>query len=221
MSTYLRQSPLHDLMAPLDPVWIEIHSMRIPKRFKDPAAELESVGDLALCDISALRKMAVAGPGAGAWLVGQGLTIPKCIYDYAPLGDNEGIVIRVSSGKYFLEDGLHETKIPVLKQALGDGKGDAYPVERQDTGFLLCGLRALLVLAQTCSVDFESEPEHLVMSRVAGVSCSILPRRCDIGWAIRIWCAPSFGHYLGEQLLEILKSLDGKAVGIDSVRDIL
>ncbi len=220
MATYTRQSPLHALMETLNPEWIEIQAMRVPKTIGDAAAETAAVTDLALCDVSALRKFGAKGVGAPAWLEGRGVRLPNAIYDYEPLGDG-GAIMRVTADEFFLEEGLQGERVATLKAALGGGQGGAYPVERQDAGFLLCGARALEVLSQTCAIDFDTEPEHVVMSRVAGVSCTILPRRIDAAWMIRLWCSPSFAHYLGGQLLEITHDCGGVPVGLDSIKHLL
>jgi sarcosine oxidase, subunit gamma len=207
-------------METLNPEWVEVQAMRVPKRIGDAAAETAAVTDLALCDVSALRKFGVKGRGAPAWLEGRGVRLPTAIYDYESLGDG-GTIMRVTADEFFLEEGLSGDRVSTLKSALGGGQDGAYAVERQDAGFLLSGSRALEVIAQTCAIDFDTEPDHVVMSRVAGVSCTVLARRIDAGWIIWLWCSPSFAHYLGGQLLEITRDRNGLPVGLDSIKHLL
>ena len=38
-ATSIRRSPVHDCLEELNPVWAEIHHMKVPLRFKDEATE--------------------------------------------------------------------------------------------------------------------------------------------------------------------------------------
>ena len=55
------------------------------------------------------------------------------------------------------------------------------------------------------------------MTRVAGVSCMLLPLKDSAG--LRIWCEASLGQYLWDTLLEIVRELGGMPVGWQAIRD--
>ena len=41
-SSSIRRSPVHDCLEELNPVWAEIHNMKVPLRFKDAAGETQA-----------------------------------------------------------------------------------------------------------------------------------------------------------------------------------
>ena len=129
--------------------------------------------------------------------------------------------MRVASDEFFLEDGIDGTTVWDIKSTLADALGGVYAVERQDAGILLTGERGIQVLAQTCSYDWTSGESHLVMTRVAGVSCAVLPEVVGDLSIFHIWCAASYGLYLWGDLLEIVRDLEGIPVGIESVQDLI
>ena len=116
---------------------------------------------------------------------------------------------------FFIEDTLDACTVPTLSEALTHPCDRCCAVQRQDAGLVLTGRQASHVMAQTCAIDFHSPPERTVMSRVAGVSCMILP--LNDARAIRIWCGASYGIYLWETLLDIVRDLGGAPVGLDSL----
>ncbi len=55
------------------------------------------------------------------------------------------------------------------------------------------------------------------MTRVAGVSCMILPLQAEEAPSFRFWLDPSYGSYLWEALLEIVRHQSGDAIGLDTL----
>jgi hypothetical protein len=94
-----------------------------------------------------------------------------------------------------------------------------WPVRREDAAFLLCGERALQVLAQACSYDFRGAAGTFVMTRVAIVSCSILVEGGLVEGdaagvpVYHLWAAASYGPYLWDELLAIVRDCGGGPVG--------
>ncbi len=70
------------------------------------------------------------------------------------------------------------------------------------------------MLAQTCACEFESAGEQLVMTRVALVSCTVLPVYLGGERGFRLWFSPAYGVYLWESLLAIVRELGGSPLGI-------
>ena len=192
-----------------------------PVHFGDPEAEAAIAPVLALADRGTIPRIGLKGPDAIGWARAQGIPVPDEIYGWTRTARG-GLSVRVGSGELFLE-GPHAA---AAEEGLaGAPSGTAcWPVRREDAAFLLCGERALQVLAQACSYDFRGAAGTFVMTRVAMVSCSILvegglAERClaegDAGGApvYHLWAAASYGPYLWDELLAIVRDCGGGPVG--------
>lgn len=209
---YLRRSALHSELEKRKPVWGTLHGMEVPLHYGSEQSESASMRELALCDVSALFKLGIKGRNAETWLRNQSIPIPEEIYAWQEF--ENGLIIRVAQDEFFLEDSFIGGKIAELSRILGQGEAGVYRVERQDTGLLLSGNRSQEVLAQTCSYPFNNHKEKLVMTRVALVSCSILPMNVSGVETYRIWFNAAHGIYLWNSLTEIVEELEGKTVGV-------
>ena len=196
-----------------------------PVHFGDPEAEAAIAPVLALADRGTIPRIGLKGPDAIGWARAQGIPVPDEIYGWTRAAGG-GLSVRVGSGELFLE-GPHAT---AAEEGLaGAPSGTAcWPVRREDAAFLLCGERALEVLAQACSYDFRGAAGAFVMTRVAMVSCSILVEGglADGGLAevdgeedaagapvYHLWAAASYGLYLWDELLAIVRDCGGGPVG--------
>lgn len=167
---------------------------------------------LGICDVSGLQKLGVKGPDAAAWLHSLGIDVPAKILDSNSLPPG-GVIVRLGRDEFFLEDDIANTALPRLMTKADAHRGDMYRVEHDEATFLLVGDRATQVLAQTCAINFrEVVPQQVVFTRVAGVSCSVLPALADIP-TYRFWVDPSYAVYLWKTLVEICESLDGRVIG--------
>jgi sarcosine oxidase subunit gamma len=214
-----RSSPVHDVLDDLKPVWGSIHGMRVALSFGVPEAEKRLLSELALCDVSCLPKVGLRGPAALAWLGDQGIPIPETTYEATRLGGG-GLVIRTDRDEVFLEDGLQGQVIAELNDRIPMKEADVFRVERVDASFVLSGAKAHLVLAETCGFNFKGH-DRLVMTRLAGVSCSILPIQIAEGTGFRIWVDNSYAVYLWQALTEIVRDLGGNTVGVESISNSL
>ncbi len=210
-----RASPIHDLLEHLQPQWGEVQRMAVALSFQAPEVERSRIQDLALCDFSCLPRMALKGPGAVDWLEQAGIRVPKGLYEYSRW-NGEGLVLRTDRQEVFLEDGPMGDGISQLTERHASGASSVYRVERQDTSFLLSGARTNEVLVETCGHDFRQPGSRLVMTRVAGVSCALLPLVTANVPGFRIWLDCSYAIYLWKALLEIIHDRGGDAVGIAS-----
>jgi len=211
-SSSLRRSPVHDSLEELNPVWTQIHDMKIPLRFNNAASESQLKTELSLCDLSCLPKMGVKGPEALAWLAQARIPVPENVYGCCSLGDG-GLVIRTERHEVFLEDGRDSHNVSELEHGLRSSSSGVYLVRRQDASFLLTGSRCNSVLRETCGVDFSEPPDGIVMTRVAGVSCMVLPLQAEETPAFRFWLDPSYGSYFWEALLSVVQQAGGTAAG--------
>lgn len=196
-NTLTRQSPLHALIASAS----------------FPAGELqaERAKCVGLCDQSLLEKWGLRGSGAAAWLASQGIDVPDSIYASNSLSEG-GLIVRVGDDEFFLEAASTEQSLAVLRTALPERAG-CTAIPREEAAFLLTGHRSRELLAQTCGHPLADSPAgKLVFTRVAGVSCGVLPQRGDETIVYRLWLDPSFAIYLWETLLEIALELGGGAI---------
>jgi len=216
MITTTKRSPCHDALEHLKPAWGKFHDMPVALHFGKPETEGERIKSLALCDISVVPRMGLKGAGAAAWLKTQGLSIPENIYDWLPTG-NGGLIARTGGDEFFFESGLDGELTPRLLANLDSKTAAVYRVIRQDAALVLIGQNSNAVLAETCGVDFSKPESRMVFSRVAGVSCSLLPFEVSGIPAFRIWFDNSYGRYLFETLLSIIRDLGGDVVGLEAL----
>jgi len=215
-SSSIRRSPVHDCLEELNPVWAEIHGMKVPLRFKDAASETKLKTELSLCDLSCLPKMSVKGPETLAWLVETRIPVPERVYGHCLLEDGS-LVIRADRQEVFLEDGPASHRVSAFERELSSHPLGVYLVRRQDAAFQLTGVRSSVVLRETCGIDFSKPPDGVVMTRVAGVSCMVLALPAEETPAFRFWLDPSYGSYLWDALLEIVREYGGDAIGLDAL----
>lgn len=207
-------SPVHDLIARHQPRWATIAEMCAAADFGDPAADAETARKLGLCDVSALTRVLVKGAGAKAALEAHRVMIPAAVYDVAEV-EGGGIVLRTGGSEYILEDGP-QGALSAAIVASHTPKPDLVIHARQDASFLLSGGGALDVLLQTCGYDFSRREHKLVYTRVAGVSCGVLPRTLNRVDVFQLWLDPSFAPYLWETLEEIVHEAGGRHVGVSA-----
>ena len=211
-----RRSAVHACLERLGAVWDEREgavregAVR-PVHFGDPEAEAAIAPVLALADRGALPRVGLKGPDAIEWARAQGIPVPDEIYGWTRVARG-GLSVRVGSGELFLE-GPHAAAAEEGLARAPSGTA-CWPVRREDAAFLLCGERALEVLAQACSYDFRGAAGTFVMTRVAMVSCSILAEG-DAGGApvYHLWTAASYGPYLWDELHAIVRDCGGGPVG--------
>ncbi len=198
-----RRSPVHHLLEPTATVWGRLAGAPVALRLGPAEEESAAAKALALCDVSALPKVGIRGPAAEAFLRGQGVELPPATYDVLPHAG--GLVVRLGSADFFFEGG-DMSRFDTMPPGV-------YRVERQDATFLLCGSRALEVLAQLCSYDFRAAPRRLVLTRAGGVNCGVLPDQVNGIALFRFWVDPTFAVSFWEMLAEIAGELGGRVVG--------
>jgi glycine cleavage system aminomethyltransferase T len=209
--SYPRRTPVHAVLESLAPEWGERFDMTVALGFAEPEQETRRLAELGLADLSALRRVGLKGPAAEAWLRNHGYPAPGAIYECQRL--DGGLVIRVDTLEFLIEDGLGGGPAVDLAEALGPGADGAFRVERQDCSLLIAGDRALEVFAQTCGVNLAEMGDAFFKTRIALCSCSV--KRDDLAAvpAWRLWLEPSYAEYLWTALLEIVTELGGGAVG--------
>ncbi len=131
------------------------------------------------------------------------------------VGGAGGVLVRVGGDEVIAESGAgDDALVGRLEKALAvDGHEaekmmEVYRVEQAGCTFLLGGERVGRVWAQTCGVNVIEEPvDRIFYTRVAGMSCGIIPEMQDGARVYRIWTDYSFGPALWETLAGIGREL--------------
>ena len=208
-----RRSPIHDWLASRQPDWGLVGGMPIALRLRDEETEQAAMQTLGLSDLSGPEKLGVRGPDAESWLADQAVEIPPDIYESRRLADG-GFIVRIATDEFLLESGFANESVRALVARLDAQTGALWRVPRQEATFLLVGSRALDVLSQTCGFDFHHAPQlHLVLTRVASVSCGVFPDSVPHTSAFRFWVDYTYAIYLWEELVKICEDLNGSVIG--------
>ncbi len=203
----VRQSPIHHLLNASQSEWGTIPSGPITLKFTSEEAEGATSQNLGLSDLSTLAKLGVNGASSESWLREQGIMIPARVYETGRLEDG-GLICRWAAEEFFLESGPGHRVVPSVSDSLRAGVPDVFRVDREEASFLLTGQRALEVLSQTCGIDLrEAALGQLILTRVAGAVCGVLPERVQDVPAFRLWTDPSYAVYLWETLVTICEEL--------------
>lgn len=145
------------------------------------------------------------GPGAADWLRSLAFPVPQAANSWMPCAAGEGFLARLGSSEFFLD--APAAVIAKLDAARANALPGVYPVLRADAAFLLEGAGAPDILAQVCNVNFaalELNGSPIVMTLMIGVGVLVLPQQSGVGRHYRVWCDPSFGEYLEEQVRAII-----------------
>jgi sarcosine oxidase subunit gamma len=212
-----RVGPIHEQLAALKPRWTTFAEMPFAADFGNAAGEHEVAARLGLCDVSALQRMVVKGPGAYEFLLSRGFWVPDLVYGHFRQADG-ALIVRTGGAEFFVEDGWIGGRVESLRQAIVAGVAGVYAVPRQDVSLVISGSAALALFSETCSYNFRDSGFDFVMTGVAGVSCSILPRQLGVVRAWQLWADGTYGPYLWETLLEVARDLGGDVVGTDVMR---
>jgi heterotetrameric sarcosine oxidase gamma subunit len=207
--TITATSPVHHLLERHNPTWGRVGDMAIALDVADAA----HADDVALCDVSALAKVGIKGEGAAAWLAAQAVDAPDALFEVRALDDG-GTVVKVAGDEFFLESAPSGETVARIEAALADAPANVMRLERSGATFILSGRRVHEALQQTCGVNLAEEPSGRVLySRVAGVSCGILPQMLGERKVFRLWLDGSYADYLWEQFEQIVSELGGGIVG--------
>lgn len=213
MTPTARISPLAQVVADRRPELGTVQGMAIPARF--PAERDTWKTAIGICDLSALVRAGLKGPGAEAWLAARHVPVPAAPNSWIRFGG--GLVARLARTEFLIEDGFHDAAAIRLRGELQPGEPGVYPVIRQDCALALAGPAVPELLVQTCNVDFAAQPvtEPIVtLTQMVGVGVTVLrDDRGDVP-CYRVWCDGTMGPYLWETLSGIAEELGGGPVGV-------
>ena len=196
----LRKSPLHDVIATMQPEW-GVHN-DMPTALQFDQGDSQRMAALGIADVSCLWRCGLKGQHSMAWLEAQGIAVPA-VNGWAPLADG-GLVARLGNSEFLLEDGLTGTTAQRIQSLMIERPYGVYPVLRQDAALLLSGSGLQQLLRQTCSFNFMSldgAARPVVLTTMVGVAVTVLPQQMPDGMHYRIWCDGTYGEYLWRTLL--------------------
>lgn len=173
---------------------------------------------LGICDLSALPRIGLKGPGAADWLSARGVPVPDQPNTWSVL-EGGGVVARLARTEFLVEDGFSGKTVARLAPDLKPGSPGVYPVPRQDCALALTGELVNELLVQTCNVDFTARTRDarvVTLTLMVGVSVTVLQQRLAGTDCWRLWCDGTSGPYLWETLTGIAAELGGGAVGFAS-----
>lgn len=161
-----------------------------------------------LAEATPERRVGLKGPRAAAALAEAGITVPPRPNSWGPLtaAETDGswnVVGRLGATEFFLEETGAAPRIAALEALIARGLAGAWLVLREDRAIVLGGGAADAVLAQVCNLDLAAllRARTVIMTSMIGVGVLVLPQvNDDDGPVYRVWCDPSYGAYLWDEL---------------------
>ena len=152
-----------------------------------------------------LVKRGVKGPGVAAWAQRHDLPLPATRYAVLAVGA-AGVVARAGEGELILECPPQDALWQRWQAALAEATEGVYDIPQQSVTLELSGPQASQVLARSCAVNLAAEPvETILYTRIAGVSCAVLPRGAGESRTYRLWVDYSLAPYLWTTLAELIE----------------
>ena len=159
--------------------------------------------------LGVLPRLGLKGPEVARWLRDRSISVPAEILSVVPVIGDDWIA-RLGAAEFLLECGADSDLVSRLSADLSSLPAGIFLVPRCDATFVLAGLEARSVFAQTCAINFrQTAPQRVVFSRVAGVSCGILPQASGSAITYRLWVELSYAAYLWDTLASIVTELGG------------
>jgi hypothetical protein len=163
--------------------------------------------------IAGRERVGCKGPGAEAWLAGQGIQVPAGANRFA-VNASGILAARLATAEFLLEatDKTSNALLAPVRTALErvDYPRGVYPVLRQDFVIEIFGSDAQDLFQQTCAVDLEPVAAEssategpVVMTSMIGVSVVLACRQLPGGPRFTVWSDPSYSHYFYSQLRAI------------------
>ncbi len=168
--------------------------------------------EFGLEDLSRLPKIGLLGPGVADWLSQQGLPWPERIFDTTH-GDDGSILARIGMQELVIESLEDDGLVRRVAEAGARRTDGVYLVEQQTATFVVGEPAASGVWAQTCGLNVPELPlGRISYTRVAGVSCGIIPQTQDGRRRYRIWVDYGYAPDLWRTFVEISQDLVDQAI---------
>jgi hypothetical protein len=168
-------------------------------------------------------RLGLKGPRAAEWLIAQDIVLPMAanswVHSDAGGGSGELLVARLGAAEFFLEDAADGYRLAGISLKLKARPPGVYPVLREDCAFQLSGDGVHDVLAQVCNVEFAGlvlDSHPVIMTLMIGVAVLIVPQESGAERRYRIWCDPTFGLSLCENLEAVVVDCGGITRGVSA-----
>lgn len=153
------------------------------------------------------RKISLHGPGLSSWLGRHGFSLPQNMYEVARR-DDHSIIARTGADEVFIESFSADSEFAMEPAELLASQDGITVIDQQLVTLRLSGEHAHAILAQTCGVDVKCEPtDRIFYTRIAGVSCAMIPQVHDTQRGYLIWVDSSLASYLWRTLIDIGRSV--------------
>ena len=168
-------------------------------------------------------RLGVKGPRAAEWLIAQDVILPMAanswVHSAAGGGSGALLVARLGASEFFLEDAADGSELTGISLKLAARPPGVYPVLREDSAFQLSGEGVHDVLAQVCNVEFAGlvlNSHPVIMTLMIGVAVLVVPQEIAAERRYRIWCDPTFGPSLSENLEAVVADCGGITRGVSA-----
>jgi sarcosine oxidase subunit gamma len=168
-------------------------------------------------------RLGLKGPRAAEWLIAQGVVLPMAantwVHSAAGGASDALLVARLGTSEFFLEDAQDGSRLTGISLKLKTRPPGVYPVLREDFAFQLSGNGAHDVLAQVCNVEFAGlvlDSHPLIMTLMIGVAVLVVPQEAGAERRYRIWCDPTLGSSLSENLGAVVADCGGITRGVSA-----
>ncbi len=223
---FSRRSPIYRELEKLGAEFAEIAgSAAAVTCGGSPEEEAEQARELALCDLSLLRRGGYKGWRTSEWVRGQGVEVGDESNLSTPQPDGS-LVSRLSPGELLILGDLFGGGeiIDRLKEAWSMEAGEgAYPVPREDTNcwFLVVGRHSGPMFAKLCGVDLRKETfaqGEVAQTSVARLNAIVI--RADIGGvhAFHLLTDWASAKYMWDCLIDAAREFGGKPIGLSAVQ---
>jgi sarcosine oxidase, subunit gamma len=192
----------------------------------DTAAETETARNLAIADLTALRRGGYKGWTALDWLRGQGVPVGENNTTVAAddgtriarLADSEALILGGLDGRSTLLDKVEAGWS--LTSAVG-----AYPVPRPETNFWfgIAGRHAATMMAKICGVDMRPRrfaPGAVAQTSVARMTAIVIRRDLGATLAYDMLADSAAAAYMWRCLRDAMDEFGGKPVGLEAFRSL-
>lgn len=174
-----------------------------PATRRSPIETLRNEPHPDIHDLPNSRKAGLKGPGLVTWLRRENIAIPSATYDIILHNDNS-LIVRIAIDEVIIESPDSGKLVCHIDRRCDRADGGVYRTEQQAATFLLRGPKTHMVLEQTCGMNMASaHTEQIIYTRVAGVSCGIIPEENESGRNYRIWVDYSLAPSLFSTLRDI------------------
>lgn len=191
----------------------------------DAAAEAAQARSLALCDLSAVRRIGFKGWATAEWLIAQGASIADAPNRVYPQGDGARVA-RLSKGEFVVLGDLEgRSTLPDRLASAWSmaGANGCFRVPREDSSawLTLTGEHAGAMFAKVCGVDLRPHKfpiDQIAQTSLARMNAIIMraDRRGTLAFDLVFDLASAV--YLWGALLDAMQEFGGRPVGLEAIK---